>query len=133
MFTGSAGKLCAGDSRADGMQPTYRSAPTLACFSNVEKPAGNANWTLGLRCTAHASRKSAYGPVASRAKCGEATIFPVAEIDALDAKEIGKVSMAGVASAVVNAVWRATGWCMRDRPITIDKQLEDADERPGTM
>jgi xanthine dehydrogenase YagR molybdenum-binding subunit len=44
-------------------------------------------------------------------------------VNALGAKGIGEVSMTGVAAAVANAVFNATGKRVRDLPITLDKLM----------
>jgi xanthine dehydrogenase YagR molybdenum-binding subunit len=44
-------------------------------------------------------------------------------VNALGAKGLGEVSMTGVAGAVANAVWHATGKRIRNLPITLDKLL----------
>jgi xanthine dehydrogenase YagR molybdenum-binding subunit len=38
-------------------------------------------------------------------------------------KGVGEVPMVGVAAAIANAVWHATGIRMRDLPITVEKLL----------
>ena len=59
------------------------------------------------------------------ADIGEIDIQVVPEIDpqvnALGAKGLGEVSMTGVAAAVANAVFNATGRRIRELPITLDK------------
>jgi xanthine dehydrogenase YagR molybdenum-binding subunit len=42
-------------------------------------------------------------------------------VNEIGAKGLGEVSMTGVAAAVANAVWHATGRRIRDLPITLDK------------
>lgn len=44
-------------------------------------------------------------------------------INGLGAKGIGEVGIVGVAAAIANAVWHATGKRIRDLPITLDKLL----------
>jgi xanthine dehydrogenase YagR molybdenum-binding subunit len=44
-------------------------------------------------------------------------------INALGAKGIGEIGITGVAAAISNAVFHATGKRMRDLPITLDKLL----------
>ena len=44
-------------------------------------------------------------------------------INALGAKGLGEIGIVGVAAAVANAVWHATGKRVRDLPITLDKLL----------
>jgi xanthine dehydrogenase YagR molybdenum-binding subunit len=46
-----------------------------------------------------------------------------AQVNALGAKGIGEVSTTGVAAAIANAVYHATGRRVRDLPITLDKLL----------
>ncbi|HJV51276.1 MAG TPA: xanthine dehydrogenase family protein molybdopterin-binding subunit [Noviherbaspirillum sp.] len=61
------------------------------------------------------------------ADIGEIDILFVPEhdtqVNALGAKGIGEVSMTGVAGAIANAVYHATGRRIRDLPITLDKLL----------
>jgi xanthine dehydrogenase YagR molybdenum-binding subunit len=38
-------------------------------------------------------------------------------------KGVGEVPMVGVAAAIANAVWHATGIRVRDLPITVEKLL----------
>ena len=44
-------------------------------------------------------------------------------INALGAKGIGEIGIVGVAAAIANAVYHATGKRIRDLPITLDKLL----------
>ncbi len=44
-------------------------------------------------------------------------------VNALGAKGLGEIGLVGVAAAVANAVWHATGKRVRDLPITLDKLL----------
>jgi xanthine dehydrogenase YagR molybdenum-binding subunit len=44
-------------------------------------------------------------------------------VDPIGAKGIGEIGMTGVAAAVANAVYHATGVRVRDLPITLDKLL----------
>jgi xanthine dehydrogenase YagR molybdenum-binding subunit len=44
-------------------------------------------------------------------------------VNPLGAKGIGEIGITGVAAAIANAVWHATGIRVRDLPITIDKLL----------
>ncbi|MES2261370.1 MAG: xanthine dehydrogenase family protein molybdopterin-binding subunit [Pseudomonadota bacterium] len=46
-----------------------------------------------------------------------------AQINALGAKGIGEIGIVGVAAAVANAVYHATGKRIRDLPITVDKLI----------
>jgi xanthine dehydrogenase YagR molybdenum-binding subunit len=46
---------------------------------------------------------------------------PEDKINALGAKGMGELPMVGVAAAVANAVYHATGKRVRDLPITVDK------------
>jgi xanthine dehydrogenase YagR molybdenum-binding subunit len=61
------------------------------------------------------------------ADIGEIGIEVVPEVDEhvnpIGAKGLGEVSMTGVAAAVANAVWHATGRRIRELPITLDKLL----------
>ena len=45
-------------------------------------------------------------------------------VDPIGAKGIGEIGMTGVAAAIANAVFHATGVRIRDLPITLDKLLE---------
>jgi xanthine dehydrogenase YagR molybdenum-binding subunit len=49
-------------------------------------------------------------------------------VDPIGVKGIGEIGMTGVAAAIANAVFHATGARIRDLPITLDKLLEP-DER----
>jgi xanthine dehydrogenase YagR molybdenum-binding subunit len=44
-------------------------------------------------------------------------------VDPIGAKGIGEIGMTGVAAAIANAVYHATGVRIRDLPITLDKLL----------
>ena len=44
-------------------------------------------------------------------------------INPLVAKGLGEIGLVGVAAAVANAVWHATGRRVRSLPITLDKLL----------
>lgn len=44
-------------------------------------------------------------------------------VNPLGAKGLGEIGLVGVAAAVANAVWHATGKRVRDLPITLDKLL----------
>ena len=44
-------------------------------------------------------------------------------VDPIGAKGIGEIGMTGVAAAIANAVFHATGVRVRDLPITLDKLL----------
>ena len=44
-------------------------------------------------------------------------------INALGAKGIGEIGITGVATAIANAVYHATGKRIRDLPITLDKLI----------
>ena len=50
-----------------------------------------------------------------------------AHVDPIGAKGIGEIGMTGVAAAVANAVYHATGVRVRDLPITLDKMLAAKD------
>ena len=43
----------------------------------------------------------------------------------MKAKGIGEIGLCGVAAAVANAVYNATGVRVRDYPITLDKYLNE--------
>ena len=45
-------------------------------------------------------------------------------VNAIGVKGVGEISMAGVAPAIANAVYHATGIRVRELPITIEKLLE---------
>ena len=45
-------------------------------------------------------------------------------VNPLGAKGLGEIGLVGVAAAVANAVWHATGVRVRDLPITLDKLLD---------
>lgn len=47
-------------------------------------------------------------------------------VDPIGAKGLGEIGMTGVAAAIANAVYHATGVRVRDLPITLDKLLEAA-------
>jgi xanthine dehydrogenase YagR molybdenum-binding subunit len=49
-------------------------------------------------------------------------------VDPIGAKGIGEIGMTGVAAAIANAVFHATGVRIRDLPITVDKLLLPHDE-----
>ena len=47
-----------------------------------------------------------------------------AHVDPIGVKGIGEIGTTGVAAAVANAVFHATGVRVRDLPVTLDKVLE---------
>jgi xanthine dehydrogenase YagR molybdenum-binding subunit len=49
------------------------------------------------------------------------------EINPLGVKGVGEIGIVGVAAAVANAVYHATGKRVRDLPITLDKLMQDQD------
>jgi xanthine dehydrogenase YagR molybdenum-binding subunit len=49
-------------------------------------------------------------------------------VDPIGAKGIGEIGMTGVAAAIANAVYHATGVRVRDLPITLDKLLSTPNE-----
>jgi xanthine dehydrogenase YagR molybdenum-binding subunit len=61
------------------------------------------------------------------ADVGEIDAWMVDEDDTrfnpLGARGIGEIGITGVAAAIANAVWHATGRRIRDLPITLDKLL----------
>ena len=48
---------------------------------------------------------------------------PDPQINSLGCRGIGEIGITGVAAAVANAVFHATGRRVRDLPITVDKLL----------
>ena len=44
-------------------------------------------------------------------------------VSPLGAKGVGEIGIVGVAAAIANAVYHATGRRVRDLPITVDKML----------
>jgi len=46
-----------------------------------------------------------------------------AHVDSIGVKGIGEIGTTGVAAAIANAVYNATGTRIRDLPITLDKVL----------
>jgi xanthine dehydrogenase YagR molybdenum-binding subunit len=65
--------------------------------------------------------------VPTNADIGEIDVGVVAEedphINSLGARGIGEIGITGVAAAVANAVYHATGIRVRELPITLDKLL----------
>ena len=49
---------------------------------------------------------------------------PDAIINPLGVKGVGEIGIVGVAAAIANAVYHATGRRVRDLPITLDKVLQ---------
>jgi xanthine dehydrogenase YagR molybdenum-binding subunit len=47
------------------------------------------------------------------------------EINPLGVKGVGEIGIVGTAAAIANAVYHATGKCVRDLPITLDKLMRD--------
>jgi len=45
------------------------------------------------------------------------------EVNPIGAKGIGEIGITGVAAAIANAVYHATGRRVRDLPITLDKLI----------
>jgi xanthine dehydrogenase YagR molybdenum-binding subunit len=46
---------------------------------------------------------------------------PDSIVNPLGIKGLGEIGIVGVAAAVANAIWHATGQRVRDLPITLDK------------
>ena len=42
----------------------------------------------------------------------------------MKAKDVGDLGLCGVGAAVANTVYNATGVCIRDYPLTLDKHLD---------
>jgi xanthine dehydrogenase YagR molybdenum-binding subunit len=96
---------------------------------------GGIVWGIGLALTEHAVRDHASGRIITRdladyhvpvhADVPELDIISVDEADAyvneIGAKGIGEIGITGVAAALANAVYHATGKRIRDLPITLDK------------
>jgi xanthine dehydrogenase YagR molybdenum-binding subunit len=51
-------------------------------------------------------------------------------VNALGAKGIGEIGVVGVAAAIANAVYHATGRRVRDLPITLDKIIDGTAAHP---
>src|SRR5438445_4116903 len=51
-------------------------------------------------------------------------------VDPIGAKGIGEIGMTGVAPAIANAVYHATGIRVRELPITLDKLLAGSPSHP---
>ncbi len=49
---------------------------------------------------------------------------PDSAVNPLGVKGVGEIGIVGVASAIANAIWHATGRRVRDLPITVDKLLD---------
>jgi xanthine dehydrogenase YagR molybdenum-binding subunit len=47
------------------------------------------------------------------------------EINPLGIKGVGEIGIVGVAAAIANAIYHATGKRIRDLPITIDKLMRE--------
>jgi xanthine dehydrogenase YagR molybdenum-binding subunit len=47
------------------------------------------------------------------------------EINPLGVKGVGEIGIVGVAAAIANAVYHATGKRVRDLPITLDKLMRE--------
>jgi xanthine dehydrogenase YagR molybdenum-binding subunit len=98
---------------------------------------GGIVWGIGLALTEHAVRDRSSGRIITRdladyhvpvhADVPELDIIIVDEADAyvneIGAKGIGEIGITGVAGALANAVYHATGKRVRDLPITLDKLI----------
>lgn len=75
----------------------------------------------------HMNRNLAEYHIPVHADIGEIEVIFVEEedrvVNALGSKGVGEIGIVGVAAAVANAIWHATGKRIRDLPITPDKLL----------
>jgi xanthine dehydrogenase YagR molybdenum-binding subunit len=98
---------------------------------------GGIVWGVSMALHEHTLRDPRSGRVANanlaeyhvpvNADIGEIDLIVVPEddphVNPLGAKGIGEIGITGVAGAIANAVWHATGRRVRDLPITLDKLL----------
>jgi len=98
---------------------------------------GGIIWGIGLALLEHTVRDPRTGRVVTRdladyhvpccADVPEIDVISVAEddphVNEIGAKGIGEIGITGVAAAIANAVYHATGKRIRDLPITLDKLL----------
>ena len=61
--------------------------------------------------------------VVSRARCGRAVVREPDAMTSLGTKGIGELAITGMAAAIANAVYHATGTRVRSLPISIEKVL----------
>ena len=99
---------------------------------------GGIVWGIGMALHEHTARDPRTARVVTRdladyhvpvnADIPDLDIIMIDEedriVNAIGAKGIGEIGITGVAAAVANAVYHATGTRVRDLPITLDKLLE---------
>jgi xanthine dehydrogenase YagR molybdenum-binding subunit len=98
---------------------------------------GGMVWGIGLALLEHTARDARNGRVVTRdladyhvpvnADIPELEVILVEErdpyVNEIGAKGIGEIGITGMAAAIANAVYHATGKRVRDLPITLDKLL----------
>lgn len=99
--------------------------------------AGGVVWGIGMALHEHAQFDHALGRLMNHnlseyhvpvnADIGDIDVLFVDEhdeiVNPLGVKGVGEIGVVGVAAAVSNAVWHATGKRIRDLPITLDKLM----------
>ena len=99
--------------------------------------AGGIVWGIGMALHEHGLLDERYGRIVNanlaeyhvpvNADVGEIDVIFVDEndphVNPLGAKGIGEIGITGVAAAIANAVYHATGKRIRDLPITVEKLL----------
>lgn len=101
---------------------------------------GGLVWGIGMALHEHVARDPRTGRVVTRdladyhlpvnADVPAIDVIMVPEVDTvvnpLGVKGVGEIGITGVAGAIANAIFHATGKRVRDLPITLDKLLEES-------
>jgi xanthine dehydrogenase YagR molybdenum-binding subunit len=126
-----------GEIRVPRIVAAYSVGRLLNAKTGRSQFLGGIVWGLSMALHEHSLRDPRYGRIAN-ANYGEyhvpvnadvpdieLIVVPEEEkhLGALGAKGIGEIGITGVAGAVANAVWHATGVRVRDLPVTLDQML----------
>ncbi|WP_157271559.1 xanthine dehydrogenase family protein molybdopterin-binding subunit [Azohydromonas aeria] len=126
-----------GEIRVTRIVGAYAVGKLLNAKTGRSQLLGGIVWGVSMALHEHSLRDPRYGRIAN-ANLGEYHV-PVnadipdielivvpeedAHLGALGAKGIGEIGITGVAAAIANAVWHATGKRIRDMPIALDALL----------
>jgi xanthine dehydrogenase YagR molybdenum-binding subunit len=126
-----------GEIRVPRIVAAYAVGKLLNAKTGRSQLLGGIVWGLSMALHEHSLRDPRYGrivnanlaeyhvPVNADVPDIELLIVPEDDphIGPLGAKGIGEIGITGVAGAVANAVWHATGKRIRDLPVTLDQLL----------
>jgi xanthine dehydrogenase YagR molybdenum-binding subunit len=126
-----------GEIRVPRIVGAYAVGRLLNAKTGRSQLLGGIVWGLSMALHEHSLRDPRYGRIANanfaeyhvpvNADVPDIELIIVPEEDAhlgpLGAKGIGEIGITGVAGAVANAVWHATGRRIRELPITLDRLL----------